>query len=70
MKIAVPKEIADGERRVALVPDVVRKLTGNGHEVLVQAGAGQAAMIPDSLYEEAGAKITADPAGLGTPTSW
>jgi len=36
MKIAVPKEIAAGERRVALVPDVVRKLTGNGHEVVVQ----------------------------------
>jgi len=63
MKIAVPKETAAGERRVALVPDVVRKLTGNGHEVLVQAGAGQAAMIPDSLYEEAGAKIVADQAG-------
>jgi NAD(P) transhydrogenase subunit alpha len=62
MKIAVPKEIAAGERRVALVPDVVRKLTGNGHEVLVQAGAGEAAMIPDSLYEEAGATIAADPA--------
>jgi proton-translocating NAD(P)+ transhydrogenase subunit alpha len=62
MKIAVPKEIAAGERRVALVPDVVRKLTGNGHEVVVQAGAGQAAMIPDALYEEAGAKIAADPA--------
>jgi H+-translocating NAD(P) transhydrogenase subunit alpha len=62
MKIAVPKETAAGERRVALVPDVVRKLTGSGHEVLVQAGAGEAAMIPDSLYEEAGAKIAADPA--------
>ena len=62
MKIAVPKEIAAGERRVALVPDVVRKLTGNGHEVVVQAGAGQAAMIPDALYEEAGARIATDPA--------
>jgi proton-translocating NAD(P)+ transhydrogenase subunit alpha len=62
MKIAVPKEIAAGERRVALVPDVVRKLTGNGHEVVVQTGAGQAAMIPDALYEEAGAKIATDPA--------
>jgi NAD(P) transhydrogenase subunit alpha len=62
MKIAVPKEIAAGERRVALVPDVVRKLTGNGHEVVVQAGAGEAAMIPDSLYEEAGATIATEPA--------
>ncbi len=62
MKIAVPKETAAGERRVALVPEVVRKLTGNGHEVVVQAGAGEAAMIPDALYEEAGAKIASDPA--------
>src|SRR6476469_10079576 len=62
MKIAVPKETAAGERRVALVPDVVRKLTASDHEVVVQAGAGEAAMIPDSLYEEAGAKITSDPA--------
>jgi NAD(P) transhydrogenase subunit alpha len=62
MKIAVPKETAAGERRVALVPDVVRKLTGSGHEVVVQAGAGEAAIIPDSLYEEAGANIVSDPA--------
>jgi NAD(P) transhydrogenase subunit alpha len=61
MKIAVPKETAAGERRVALVPDVVRKLTASDHEVVVQAGAGEAAMIPDSLYEEAGAKIASDP---------
>jgi NAD(P) transhydrogenase subunit alpha len=60
MKIAVPKETAAGERRVALVPDVVRKLTGGDHEVVVQAGAGEAAMIPDSLYEEAGAKLVSD----------
>jgi NAD(P) transhydrogenase subunit alpha len=62
MKIAVPKETAAGERRVALVPDVVRKLTGSGHDVVVQAGAGEAAMIPDSLYAEAGARIASDPA--------
>ena len=62
MKIAVPKETAAGERRVALVPDVVRKLTASDHEVVVQAGAGEAAMIPDSLYEEAGARIASDPA--------
>src|SRR4051795_2076430 len=62
MRIGVPKETADGERRVALVPDVVRKLTGSGHEVVVQAGAGEAAVIPDSLYEEAGANIAPDPA--------
>jgi len=62
MKIAVPKETAAGERRVALVPDVVRRLAGKDHEVLAQAGAGEAAMIPDALYEQAGARIASDPA--------
>ncbi len=61
MQIGVPKETADGERRVALVPDVVRKLTGNGHEVLVERGAGAGALIPDSEYEDAGAKLVDDP---------
>ena len=62
MKIAVPKETAAGERRVALVPDVVRRLTGSDHEMVVEAGAGEAAMIPDALFEEAGATIASDPA--------
>ena len=62
MKIAVPKETAAGERRVALVPDVVRRLAGKDHEVLAQPGAGEAAMIPDALYEQAGARIASDPA--------
>jgi NAD(P) transhydrogenase subunit alpha len=62
MKIAVPKETAAGERRVALVPDVVRKLTGQHHTVVVEAGAGEAALIPDALYEEAGATIASDAA--------
>jgi H+-translocating NAD(P) transhydrogenase subunit alpha len=62
MKIAVPMETAAGERRVALVPDVVRKLTGQDHTVVVEAGAGEAALIPDALYEEAGATIASDPA--------
>jgi NAD(P) transhydrogenase subunit alpha len=57
MRVGVPKETAERERRVALVPDVVRKLTQKEYEVIVEAGAGQGAMIPDSLFEEAGAKI-------------
>jgi NAD(P) transhydrogenase subunit alpha len=57
MRIGVPKETADGERRVALVPEVVRKLSGAGHEVVVEAGAGEQALLPDSLYTEAGAEI-------------
>jgi NAD(P) transhydrogenase subunit alpha len=57
VKIGVPKETADGERRVALVPEVVRKLANppgedaHGSEVLVERGAGEGAMIPDSQYE-------------------
>jgi NAD(P) transhydrogenase subunit alpha len=57
MLVGVPKETVEGERRVALVPDVVRRLAGHGVEVLVEAGAGAGAMIPDALYEDAGAKI-------------
>jgi NAD(P) transhydrogenase subunit alpha len=57
MRVGVPKETAERERRVALVPEVVRKLTQKEYEVLVEAGAGQGAMIPDALFEEAGAKI-------------
>jgi NAD(P) transhydrogenase subunit alpha len=55
MKIGVPKETAAGERRVALVPEVVRRLTGAGHEVIVEPGAGTAAEIPDDAFTEAGA---------------
>src|SRR5216110_1722189 len=62
MRIGVPKETADGERRVALVPEVVRKLTGAGHEVVVEAGAGEQALIPDALFTDAGATI-GDPYG-------
>ena len=58
MQIGVPKETAEGERRVALVPDVVKKLKAKGLDVLVERGAGEAAMIPDALFEEAGATLT------------
>jgi H+-translocating NAD(P) transhydrogenase subunit alpha len=60
MRVGVPKETAAGEKRVALVPEVVRKLAQGGHDVQVEAGAGQAALIPDELFEEAGAKIVPD----------
>lgn len=62
MRIGVPKETADGERRVALVPDVVRRLTGAGHAVVVEAGAGVAAGAPDDAFVEAGAEL-GDPWG-------
>ena len=57
MRVGVPKETAEGERRVAVVPDVVRRMTAAGHEVLVEAGAGAAAGVADEAYAEAGAKV-------------
>src|SRR5919107_1396723 len=57
MVVGVPKETADGERRVAIVPDVVKRLGAKDVEVVVESGAGEAALIPDALFEEAGAKI-------------
>jgi proton-translocating NAD(P)+ transhydrogenase subunit alpha len=66
MRIGVPKESAEGEQRVALVPEVVRKLAGGdgGLEVVVQRGAGAGALIPDALYEEAGAHMVEDAGGV------
>jgi NAD(P) transhydrogenase subunit alpha len=55
--IAVPKETAPGERRVALVPEVIAKLVPAGHEVRVEAGAGDSAGYPDASYAAVGAKI-------------
>jgi H+-translocating NAD(P) transhydrogenase subunit alpha len=57
MKVGVPTETVAGERRVALVPDVVKRLVGRGVEVVVEPGAGEAALIPDALFEEAGAAV-------------
>ncbi len=59
MKVAVVKESAPGERRVALVPETVPRLTAAGLEVLVEQGAGDAAWFPDSAYAEAGATVVA-----------
>jgi NAD(P) transhydrogenase subunit alpha len=66
MRIGVPKESVEGERRVALVPEVVRKLGGgdSGLEVVVERGAGAGALLPDALYEEAGAQMADDAAGV------
>ena len=57
LKIGVPKETAARERRVALVPDVVRRLRAAEHEVIVEAGAGLAAGATDEQYVAAGAEI-------------
>jgi H+-translocating NAD(P) transhydrogenase subunit alpha len=57
MRLGVPKETAPGERRVALVPEAVGRLTGAGFEVAVQRGAGAAAAFPDEAFAEAGASL-------------
>jgi NAD(P) transhydrogenase subunit alpha len=62
MRIGVPKETAEGESRVALVPEVVKLLAKSDHEVIVEAGAGEGAAHPDAEYSEAGAKV-GDPWG-------
>ncbi len=64
MKVAVPKEIHPGERRVAATPETVKRLKKLGFEVLVESGAGAAASLTDSSYEAAGAEIVADCAAL------
>ena len=64
MKIAVPRETAEGETRVALTPQIAGQLVADGMEVLVQAGAGQASSNLDEAYKEAGATIVPDAASL------
>jgi NAD(P) transhydrogenase subunit alpha len=57
MNVSVPKETASGERRVALVPEVVQRLGQSGVEVTIETGAGAEAHYPDADYESAGAKL-------------
>ncbi len=64
MRVAVPKEMRPGERRVALVPESCRKLVAAGIEVNVEAGAGEAAFFPDAAFREAGAGVLSGPEPL------
>ena len=57
MKIAVARETRDGEARVAMVPELVEKLTGLGYDVAVEPEAGRHALLSDEEYAEAGASI-------------
>src|SRR3954452_16221876 len=61
MKVGVPRETAAGERRVALVPETIKRLAGAGFEIQVERGAGAAASFPDADYEAAGANVVEDP---------
>src|SRR5437588_12156309 len=65
MRIGVPKETAAGERRVALVPEVVGKLTARGVDVLVESGAGAGALVTDVGVGEAGAPLSWRSKGVG-----
>ncbi|MEP7083001.1 MAG: NAD(P)(+) transhydrogenase (Re/Si-specific) subunit alpha, partial [Chloroflexota bacterium] len=60
MKIAVPRETAEGETRVALTPLIAGQLVADGLEVLVESGAGEASSNLDAAYAEAGARIVPD----------
>ncbi|MEO1796831.1 MAG: Re/Si-specific NAD(P)(+) transhydrogenase subunit alpha [Pseudomonadota bacterium] len=57
MKIGTPKEIFEGEARVAMTPDSAKQLQKLGHECLIEAGAGALAGFSDALYEEAGVTV-------------
>ncbi len=66
MRVAVLKEVVQGERRVAAVPATVEKMSGAGMEVFVEAGAGLASGFADAEYQRAGAQVAERPeAGLG-----
>src|SRR6185503_9028294 len=57
MRVGIPRETTEGERRVALVPETVGKLAASGFELVVEPGAGAAASFPDDAYTEAGAAL-------------
>src|SRR5450631_2236352 len=59
MRIGVPRETLEGERRVALVPDAVSRLVKAGVEVAVDPGAGLGAFVSDEAYAKAGARLAA-----------
>ncbi|MGR3292784.1 MAG: Re/Si-specific NAD(P)(+) transhydrogenase subunit alpha [Candidatus Scalindua sp.] len=60
MKIGIPKEISEKERRVAVVPKMVKQIVSDGQEVLIESGAGESANFSDLEYEQAGASIVKD----------
>jgi H+-translocating NAD(P) transhydrogenase subunit alpha len=64
MKVGVLKETFPGEKRVALSPDVIKKITDAGAEVLIEKGAGQAAFLFDDMYQKSGGRIVSDAAAI------
>jgi alanine dehydrogenase len=64
MRVGVPSEIKADEYRVAITPAGVRELCSRGHEVLVQAGAGEGSAIPDAEFEAQGGRVVQDARAL------
>src|SRR6202012_4137320 len=64
MHVGIPTETKNNEFRVAITPSGVAELTRRGHEVLVQAGAGEGSSIPDSDFKAAGAQLIATAEGV------
>ncbi|MBW8059075.1 MAG: alanine dehydrogenase [Solirubrobacterales bacterium] len=64
MKVGVPGEVKPDEHRVAITPAGVREMVEHGHEVLVEAAAGEGSAIADADYESQGARIVAGPAAV------
>ena len=65
MQIGVPAETTAGETRVAVTPETAKKIIAQGHQVLIQSGAGVAASVTDAAYEAVGAQITDAAGALG-----
>src|SRR4030081_3235141 len=65
MKVGVPRETVPGERRVALVPEAVGRLTKAGTEVVVESGAGLGSGHDDEAYRKAGATVADRNAAFG-----
>lgn len=66
MRIGIPKEIEEGEKRVALTPDVAAHIQKLGFDLAIESKAGEAANFDDELYEQAGVEIIEDPKELWT----
>ncbi len=64
MKVAVPREVATDERRVAVIPAELKRLAKLGVEVAIEAGAGEGALHTDEAYREAGAEVVEDKGAL------
>ncbi len=57
LQLGIPKEISLQENRVSLIPEAISVLASNGHEIIVETGAGEAAKFPDNKFSDGGAKI-------------